>query len=389
MKIVAVTSRFPYPIERGDKLRAQHQLRELARHHEVTLVALSEGPVPESDRGVVEAMGVTTHVVQRSRLTTVRSTAIGAIGGLPLQVGYFRSPAVEAEVRRLIEAEQPDRLYCQLLRTAWAAEGVEVPRTIDFQDAFCAAMRRRGSQQIPGIRSAFAFEADRIGRYEAEAFEMFDQRLVISEQDRRLLEVPDPDSVEVLPNGVDTEYFCADAAPRGDAVDIAFVGNMGYPPNVRAARFLAEQVMPLVHARRPRARLLLAGARPGRGVRRLAGPDVEVSGWMQDIRAAYRRATVMVAPLFIGAGLQNKILEAMAMGVPCVTTELVNNAVGAVADEEVMIAATPAEFANRALELLDSDERREKMASAALEMVGNRFSWTAVGDQLSEILERS
>jgi glycosyltransferase involved in cell wall biosynthesis len=110
---------------------------------------------------------------------------------------------------------------------------------------------------------------------------------------------------------------------------------------------------------------------------------------MQDIRSAYRRATVMVAPLSIGAGLQNKILEAMAMGVPCVTTELVNNAVGATPQEELMIALSPTEFAARTLELLDSSETREKMAAAALEMVTSRFSWSAVGEQLCGVLERS
>ncbi len=387
MKIVAVTSRFPHPIERGDKLRAQHQLRELARHHDVTLIALSEGPVPVEDRAIVDGLGFTTHVVERSRIATLASTGRGALVGVPLQVGYFRSPAVMAEVRRLIDSEAPDRLYCQLLRTAWAAEGVDVPSVMDYQDAFAAAMRRRAAQHRPGLRQAFSFEADRIGRAEAAAAELFDATVVISEQDRLALEVPDPDAVHVLPNGVDTSYFCPGGTEAGDPVHVAFVGNMGYPPNVRAARFLAEEVMPLVRVELPGARLLLAGARPSWAVMRLAGPHVEVSGWLADIRSAYRRATVMVAPLFIGAGQQNKILEAMAIGVPCVTTDLVNNAIGARAGEELLVAESPAQFARCTLELLSSSTRREKMADAALAMVRDRFSWSAVGKHLAQILE--
>jgi glycosyltransferase involved in cell wall biosynthesis len=317
----------------------------------------------------------------------VVSTARGGLGGLPLQVGYFRAPRVEAEVRRLVEAEQPDHLYCQLLRTAWAAEGLGVPCTIDYQDAFAAAMRRRAAKQPAGVRRAFELEADRIGRCEAEAFGLFDHHVVISEQDRRHLEVPDPGRVRVVPNGVDMEFFSPSGAPADDPVDVAFVGNMGYPPNVRAARFLAGEVMPRIRRQRPGSTLLLAGARPSRGVRSLAGPHVEVSGWLADIRSAYRRARVMVAPLFIGAGLQNKILEAMSTGVPVVTTELVNNAIGAVPGEELMVAATAEEFADRALELLDPDGPRDKMAAAASDMVARRFSWKAVGETLSEIME--
>lgn len=374
-------------MERGDKLRAQHQLRELARTHDVALIALSEGPVPTAHLEVLTAAGVRCHVVERSRITTVVSGARAALRE-PVQVAYFRSGQVEREVRRLIELEAPDRIYCQLIRTAWAAEGSDVPTIIDYQDSFAAAMRRRAEGQVAGVKQALTLEAGRIAKSEAEAQELFDAAIVISEQDRVALEVPDPGAVSVVPNGVDTDFFSPDGTGDvPDPVDVAFVGNMGYPPNVRAARMLAQEVMPRVRTSRPGARLLLAGARPSRSVRSLAGPHVEVSGWMEDIRDAYRRPSVMVAPLFIGSGQQNKILEAMAMGVPTVTTELVNNAIAAVPGDEVMIAESAAEFADATVELLSSSERSEAMAAAASRLVRSRFSWNAVGTQLSGIIE--
>ncbi|MEZ5350489.1 MAG: glycosyltransferase [Microthrixaceae bacterium] len=134
--------------------------------------------------------------------------------------------------------------------------------------------------------------------------------------------------------------------------------------------------------------MLLAGARPSRSVRRLAGPGVEVTGWMPDIRDAYARASVMVAPLFIGAGLQNKILEAMAMGVPCVTTTLVNDSIGAERGREIMVADNPADLAQATAELLESPGRRAEISEAARAMVIDRFSWGAVGDKLTSIFER-
>lgn len=387
VKILAVTSRFPYPIERGDKLRAHYQLRELARHHEVVLVALSEGEVDRSARAVIDEMGIRSHVVSRSRISTVMSTGAGLVTGRPLQVGYFSAPGTRREVHRIIEREQPDHLYCQLLRTAWAVDGLSLDATIDYQDAFAAAMRRRANQHGAALRRVFEFEADRIGAAEAEAFEAFSRRVVISEQDRDCLEVPDPLGVEILPNGVDTAVFARRDPDARTDVDVAFVGNMGYPPNVRAAHMLVKEVMPPVWARRPSAKVLLAGARPTRSVRALADSRVEVSGWVDDIRDAYRRTRLMVAPLFIGAGQQNKVLESMAMGVPCVTTELVNNAIGAEPDRQILLAATAEEFASRIVDVLDSATAYRGISDAAWDFVDAHYSWSAVGDRLSAIVE--
>ncbi|MEZ5267306.1 MAG: glycosyltransferase [Microthrixaceae bacterium] len=384
MRLVTVTSRFPYPIERGDKLRAHHQLRVLAQRHDVALIALSEGPVPDGDRRIVSDLGVEVHVVQRSRLDTVRSTASGVVGGRPIQVGYFMAPRVRAEVARLLERLQPDHLYCQLVRTAWANDAGGVRSTIDYQDAFAAAMRRRGANRAAPVRVLFDREADRIGRCERAAFDAFDNQVVISEQDRRLLEVPVPETVDVVPNGVDTDHF----SPRVDA------GRRGRH-RVRRQHGLSPQCAGLAHVgggdragTRGSPTVLLAGARPSRSVRRLAGPGVEVTGWMPDIRDAYARASVMVAPLFIGAGLQNKILEAMAMGVPCVTTTLVNDSIGAERGREIMVADNPADLAQATAELLESPGRRAEISEAARAMVIDRFSWGAVGDKLTSIFER-
>ncbi len=386
VKIVAVTPRFPHPIERGDKLRAQHQLRELAKHHEVVLIALSEGEVPRSSRQVIDDMGIRSHVVERSRLSTARSVVTSAFKGHSAEVGYFSAPGTRREVRRLIELEQPERLYCQLVRSAWAVEGIEVPATIDYQDAFAAAMRRRAAQRAAPLRKVMELEADRIGAAEAAAFSTFDRRLVISEADRDLLEVADPSSVEVLANGVDTSWFARRDPDAVTDVDVAFVGNMGYPPNVRAARMLVEEIMPRVWKRRPSAGVLLAGARPARAVRSLAGPSVEVTGWMEDIRTAYLRAKVMVAPLRIGAGQQNKVLESMSMGVPCVTTALVNAAIGARPGEQILVADDADEFARHIVDLLDSPGSRREISDSAWRFVDASYSWTAVGERLSAIV---
>lgn len=384
MKLLAVTPRFPYPLEKGDKLRAFHQLRALSADHEVVLVALSEGAVPPGDLEQLSAFCSRVHVLTRSRLTTALSVGRAALDGTPLQVGYFRWRAAAEAVRRIVAEERPDHVYCQLIRTAPYGRDLDVPTTLDYQDAFSAAARRHAGATPFWLRPVLGLEARRVARFEQRAFGWFDHQVIISAQDRDLLAFPGHERIEVLPNGVDTEHF-APVDPPPDRCDISFVGNMGYAPNVEAAVFLVEQVLPLVRRRRPGAGVLLAGARPSRSVQRLAGDGVEVSGWLDDIRTGYARGRIMVAPLMIGAGQQNKILEAMAMGVPCVTTELVNRAIGARAGEEVMVASDAREFADRALELLESPERHAEMAERARRFVSETYSWPAVGRRLAEI----
>jgi glycosyltransferase involved in cell wall biosynthesis len=189
------------------------------------------------------------------------------------------------------------------------------------------------------------------------------------------------EKVQVVRNGVDTEFFSPSSTPT-DQRDLLFVGNMGYPPNVNAVTTLVSEILPLVRGERPQTDLLIAGARPTKAVQQLGGVGIEVSGWLDDIRSAYERGRIMVVPLVIGAGLQNKILEAMSMGVPCVTTELVNRAIGAVPDEEILIATSAQEFAQQTLRLLESPELYSRISAGGLKLVQSRYSWQAVGETL-------
>lgn len=391
MKILVITSRFPYPMEKGDKHRAFHQIQELSVHHDVTLVALNHGPVDPADLAKVRRECCPrVHVVELGRVATLLSTLKALLTGVPLQVGYFRTADAAAQVDRIIAEERPDHVYCQLIRTAPYNRGLDgrgrdIPSTIDYQDAFSTSTLRRAERAKWPTNWWLRIEARRIASYEARVFDWFDRHVIISAQDRDSMTFPGAASIELVTSAVDTEDFHPMPPPE-DQHDMAFVGNMGYAPNVRAASMLAEEILPLVRARRPGANVLLAGARPSRTVRNLASDDVEVSGWVDDIRDAYRSGRVMVAPLIIGAGQQNKILEAMAMGVPCVTTELVNRAIGAEPGVEIFVASTPQEFADQIVMLLEDPAVRERVAVAARDFVQRNYSWSSIGDRLDAVM---
>ena len=161
---------------------------------------------------------------------------------------------------------------------------------------------------------------------------------------------------------------------------------MSYHPNVDAACFLAEEIMPLVRQRHPAARLLVAGTTPAPRVLALASAHVEVSGWVSDIRAAYAAARVFVAPMRVGTGLQNKLLEAMAMRLPCVTTPLANNALGGTDGQELRVAEMPSALAACIVGLLDSAATAEALADRGHDFVKTRYNWVGATARLEALL---
>jgi glycosyltransferase involved in cell wall biosynthesis len=228
-------------------------------------------------------------------------------------------------------------------------------------------------------------EYKRLQRYEAEVFEDFDLKTIISEPDRDLIPHPKRDSILIIPNGVDQDFFHPIEADK--KYDVVFTGNMAYPPNANAATFLAYEIMPVVWKSFPDAKLLLAGATPDASVRQTASKRVVVSGWMDDIRQAYAASKVFVAPMRIGTGLQNKLLEAMSMGLPCVTTPLANKPLKTTHEQEILIAKDATEIAAAIVFLLKNPQQAETIAKQGNVFVTQKFNWESANKILADAME--
>lgn len=326
MKILLLASRFPWPLEKGDKLRVFHMMKALAETHEVVLVALSDGPVTVDDLDQIRSLHITPHVIQLRWWRRVLRMAWAVFSSRPFQVHWFYQGQAAAQVRRIIAKENPDRILCQMIRMSeYVKELHEIPRTLDYMDALSAGMRRRAKLHRGPYRWVLAMEGRRLAQYEAAVLNYFDGVTIISEADRNLISHPERKDIRVIPNGVDAAFFGTPTAPlvlpaqvTAETTVLLFTGNMAYPPNVRAAIRLATDILPQLQELN--VHLLIAGASPVAQVRALASERVTVTGWLEDIRSAYRAGDLFVAPLDIGTGLQNKILEAMASGLPCITT---------------------------------------------------------------------
>ncbi|RAK69893.1 glycosyltransferase [Hymenobacter edaphi] len=389
MKLLVLLSRFPYPLDKGDKLRAFHQLRYLARHFEVCLFALSDEDVtPEAHAAVAPLCRGGVHVHRLRKPGIAANMALAAVQGQPFQVGYFHDAAAQRRLAEVVRAFRPERGYCQLIRMAEYARphATAVPFTLDYMDVFSTGMQRWAGKAPLWQRPVMALEARRLQQYEARAFDWFRHHTIISDQDRQLIDHEQRQRIQVVPNGIDTEFFRPGAVAADEPFELVFCGNMAYHPNVEAAEWLAEGILPAVRRRHPAARLLLAGTTPAARVLALQSEHVRVSGWLPDIRTAYASARVFVAPMRTGTGLQNKLLEAMAMARPSVTTPLANNALGGTPGQHLLVGADTDGLAESICQLLDHPAEAEGLAAQGREFVRERYTWEGTTERLVRLL---
>jgi glycosyltransferase involved in cell wall biosynthesis len=295
----------------------------------------------------------------------------------PFQVHYFYDHSNARKIKNLIEGIQPDFIYCQLVRCSEYVKHLHhYVKTIDYMDALSAGLNRR-SIGAPWYAMPFVKEeARRLTNYEHLIFDYFEHHTIISDQDRKLIYHSQRNRIEVVPNGIDAVYFSKNVL-QDPSYDLVFTGNMSYPPNVEGARRLALVILPLVRKVFPNAKLLIAGATPASSVQALASDNVIVTGWLEDIRDAYNKARVFVAPMLSGSGMQNKLLEAMSMELPCVTTELAAAPIGVTHERECIVGRTDEELAQGIIRLLRDSSLASQIASAGRQYVMQHFDWSS------------
>lgn len=385
MKLLILLSRIPYPLEKGDKLRAYHQLRYLSQFCEVHLCCLNDaGAVPGAEEALKPFCKSIT-IIPLKRRNVLWNLSKALFAGLPMQVGYFYNCAAHTKISSLIKEIAPDHIYCQLLRVAKYVKGVDIPKTIDYQDVFSKGYERQAHNRSWFSKPVFYREARLLKKYEAKIFPWFDHHCIISEPDRQELSFSGKDRVEIIHNGVDMEYFVP--VEHMKDVDILFTGNMNYPPNVMGAEYLVKKILPLVRESLPGVKVMIAGANPSQRVLSLASENITVTGWMDDIRPAFARSRIFVAPMMIGTGLQNKLLEAMSMKVPCITSPLANDALKAKAGIDIGVCDSPEEYAASVIDLLGHTEKSLQQAEQAYEFVKRHYSWEAETRKLFQLMQ--
>lgn len=389
-KLVIITSRFPYPLEKGDKLRAYHQLKELSLYFDIVLISTSDTKVHQKDIDEIRKYCKTIYILYLNKLSILFNLTFQLFTQKPFQIGYFYSSRNNARIKNILKEENPDHIYCQLIRVAeYVKDYHECSKTIDYMDALSKGMERRSVNASIYSKWLFNIEAKRLSNYERKIFDYFENQVMISEQDKDFILHPDRNKIICIPNGVDDSFFEIIKIEKN--AEIVFIGNLSYAPNIEAIHYLVDHINPYFLTQNEKFKILISGATPSNTIKKLVkeNPNIELTGWVEDIRNSYSRGKIFVAPMMIGTGMQNKLIEAMAMGIPCVTTSLANNAIKGKHKESIMVANTKEEFIMAIEELLNNKELYNKIVSKAKELIHHKYRWKGTTTKLIQVVKQS
>jgi polysaccharide biosynthesis protein PslH len=381
MNILFLCHRLPYPPNRGGKIRPFNMVRHLAQRHRVTVATLAR-----SAEEVAEGRPLAAHCheVLVERITPAQGWlrfGLHTATGYPSTFGYFYSPALHRRVREVLDRGDIDAIlvHCSSMGP-YVMEHQGCRKVMDFGDADSEKWMEYGRTAPFPLSLGFRLEAGKVRRFEQRLSECFDACSVTAPREREVLGGYVRKPIHVFPNGVDGEYFRPSG--EGGAYErdrLIFTGNMSYKPNVEAVQYIVAEILPRIWSQRPAARLYIVGMNPTPAVRRLGdGRRVVVTGGVDDIRLYFERAAVALAPLRIARGLQNKVLEAMAMRVPVVASPQAFNGINAVANRDLLVADGPEAFSRAAVSLLEDADRRERYAAAARACVEENHEWERI-----------
>ena len=375
--ILITTSRFPFPLEKGDKLRAYHQIKELSKTYSIILCSISKHPVKKEWKDELSQYCQVVNIYKLNSFLVLWNTFKMFFSDKPFQIGYFYQKAIHKKITHLITTTKPDFIYCQLIRTAEYVKNIHsIPKTLDYMDALSSGLLRRGKNAHLLYKLALNTEGKRVKMYENKIFDYFNNHTIISSQDQKLIQHPEQKNIKIIPNGID-DYFYNYSNPKlKKEFDLVFVGNLNYPPNIESCTYIIKQILPIFKAKGIELSVLLSGANPHQKIKQFNElKNVTVTGWVDDIRESYLKGKIFIAPLFIGTGLQNKLLEAMALKTPCITTSLVNNALGANPNLDILLADNLNEYEQAIDYLLNNKNKSKEIATKGQNFVKHNFNW--------------
>lgn len=385
MKLLFVTPRFPYPPLKGDQVVSYHRLYTLSQRHEITLLTFYQNSQELENIKHIKSFCQNIHTVKIPKWQSFLNLATGVFSYLPLQVSYYYSDAFKNKINQILSTNNFDVIHLFLLRVAPYFKDVSIPRIIELIDSMQLNLERRIALETFPLRYILQEELQRIITYEQNLHKSFEQIVVVSEKDAKLIP---GQNVQVIPNGIDTELFKQQQQYPLHPT-LIFSGNMSYAPNIHAVKWFVKDCLPIIQQKIPDVSFVIAGANPSKEVQSLAKTTgVEVTGFVKSMSETLRNANVAVAPMQSGSGIQNKILEAMSTGLPVVTTNLGLGSIKAKPNKEILVADTPEDFAQVTINLLKNPLKARELGDQARKYVVENHSWKAAANQLEELYKK-
>jgi polysaccharide biosynthesis protein PslH len=386
MTVLFITSRYPYPLLKGDQVRAYHQITELAkRGHKITLISFDNG----SRNTELEQRCAATYLVKPvDKQDIVKRMGRLVFSDQPLQLAFFYSPEMVNTIEHVMKTAAFDVAVVQLSRMGDYLpflQKAKIPVVLDLIDSLAMNIDLKGQKSPFPLNLLWRMESKRLFNYETRAASSVAAATVVSEKDKEYLNQA---SIYVNPNGVSVSSSNHES-PREDET-LMFHGNMSYYPNVEGAQFLVRDIMPRVWQEKPTCKVLLVGANPSKKVSALASENVVVTGYVEDVKPFLRTSTLGVYPILRATGIQNKILEAMTEGLPVITTPTVAEGIKEGVTPQHFYSESDAEkLAIKIVQLLNDSNERQRLALAAKELILNSYTWEIQVTALEKLMLQS
>jgi len=388
MRIFFIGQRVPFPPDRGDKITTYNEIRHLSTKHEVHVFCLADGR-----RDLDNIPGLRRYAKSVTAVPVVgwasKLRALDAmLAGKPLSVAAFNEAKLHDAVARKFSELQPDLIIVYSCNVAQYAEHFpQVPRIMQFAELDSSRWGQFARRSRLPLRWVYAIEERRFFAYERHIARTFSHALVCTAAEQRDFERLIPGApVSLVGNGVDLDYFRSTGVAKRSG-SIVFTGVMDYFPNIDAVVWFCDEVLPIVQQQIPGAGLTICGSRPAAAVRRLAKRrGVTVTGRVPDTRPYMDEAELFIAPMRMARGIQNKLLEALAMGLPCVASQTAARGTVVQDGEGILAADDPEVFAEHVVRLLRDGAFRAAMASKARATAEANYRWEAQLTRLDQVI---
>ena len=393
MKILFVTESFPYPLNTGGKIRTFHVLKGLCSAHEVVFVSNYEPHVDEINFHAVEELVSDFHVVPHNKKN---SLALGLkvlwslFSNIPIVVSRHYNPQMKKKIASLKQQEF-DAGHFDHLDSSIYLECIEdgVKLFLDQHNVVTNQIKSSLAVESNWLKKIYMMlQARKTKQYEENTCSRMNRCFVCSDADKAyLLEISPDASLEVIPNGVDVEYFSSlpknvpeKCSHLSKGKTVIFVGTLDYGPGEMAVKYFCNEILPILHKKDPDICFIAVGQNPPAFLNRMADRDnrILVTGRVSDIRPYVASALIFVVPLLSGSGTRLKILDAMSMQIPIVSTSIGAEGLETVSGINILIADEPQHFAESVLNLMESKTLQEKLKSNAYSLVSERYSWRTI-----------
>ena len=377
MRIFYICRRVPFPPDRGDKIAAFNAIRHLAARHEVHVFCLGDGVQDLANISGLQAYAKSVSAAPVDEFTIKLRALAALVTGQPLSVAALNESKLHDAIQKKFTELRPDLIIVYSCNMAQFAEHFpNVPRIMHFGDLDSLKWPQYAERSSIPLNWIYAIEARRLLGYERHIAQIFSHALVHTEIEKHDFERLIPGiPVAVVGNGVDLDYFRSAGEAKKPA-SMVFTGVMEYRPNIDAVVWFCDEILPIVQANIPAANFTICGSRPAPAVRRLAKRrGVRVTGWVADARPYLDRAEIFVAPLRMARGVQNKLLEALAMGLPCVASTAAWSGTAVADGQGILATDEPREFARHVIDLLGDSDGRAEMARRARAAAVANYRW--------------